>query len=82
MHFRLGGALFELQRWSEAATAFEQAARMDPADSAAAYNIALCNERQRFFRDAVKWFEETLRRDPAHPQAADIRQRIQELRNR
>lgn len=79
-HFRLGSVLFSQERWSEAKTAYEQAAKMNTTDAAATYNIALCLVNLGFRRDAVYWYEETLRRRPNHPRAADIRQRIQALR--
>ena len=79
-HFRLGSALFEQERWSEAKTSFEQSARMDPKDGASTYNIALCLVNLGFRRDAIYWYEESLRRDPNMPEAPQIRRRLQELR--
>ena len=79
-HFRLGVALYHQNRWSEARTSFEQNAKMDPTDAGSTYNIALCLVRLGFRADAVKWYEETLRRDPNRQDAGEIRRRIAELR--
>jgi tetratricopeptide (TPR) repeat protein len=64
IHFALGAALFELKRWVEAIDAFDIAARLDPTDAAATYNIALCQQNLGRRYDAIHWLEETLRRKP------------------
>ena len=53
---------------------------MDPKDDVAAYNVGVCLERLRFFNDAAKWYEETLRRNPNRTNASDLRRRIVSLR--
>jgi tetratricopeptide (TPR) repeat protein len=80
MHFALGSTLFALERWGEARAAFQQAATMNPKDAASAYNTGLSLLKLRFYRDAAKWLEEALRRDPRLPDAADVRSRIAVLR--
>ena len=81
MHFRLGAAHFELQHWEFARQSFEKAAQLDPEDATAAYNVAVCLVRLTYYRDAARWYEEVLRRNPDHRDKRDILQRIQELRN-
>lgn len=81
-HFELGTAYFNQKKWSLAATAYANAARLDPADSAAAYNVAVSYCNDRFYSDAITWYEETLRRDPNRKDRAQILALIQELRRR
>ncbi len=79
-HFRLGFALFNQSRWSEARASFEQSAKLDPADSGSAYNVALSLVRLGFRDDAARWYEETLRREPSRQDATQIRRLIAEIR--
>lgn len=80
MHFKLGSAYFEVENWEFARQSFEKAAQLNPKDSAAPYNIALCMIRLGFYRDAANWYEEVLRRDPNHRSREEILSRIQFLR--
>ncbi len=80
MHFHLGSAYFELENWQLAKQSFERVAEINPKDTAAPYNIALCLVRLRFFQDAANWFEEVLRRNPNHPERQEILKKIQTLR--
>jgi tetratricopeptide (TPR) repeat protein len=80
IHFALGLVLFKQEKWSEAQRSFERAAELDPRDDGAAYNVAISLARQSFFRDAAKWYEEALRRNPARSDATELRDRIRELR--
>jgi tetratricopeptide (TPR) repeat protein len=80
MHFALGAALFEQEKWNDAKAAFTRAANMNKADEAAAFNVALCFQRLGFTNDAATWYEEVLRRNPARSDAVQLRQRIQQLR--
>jgi S1-C subfamily serine protease/Tfp pilus assembly protein PilF len=80
MHFALGAAYFDSENWARAALAFEKAAELEPKDWAAAYNVALCMQRQYFRLDAARWFEEVLRRKPDHPEREDLLRRIRVLR--
>jgi tetratricopeptide (TPR) repeat protein len=80
MHFVLGAAYFGLEDWTNARQSYEKAAELEPKDSAAAYNVAVCNQRLGYFTDAVRWYEEVLRRNPSHPDKDSIRQRITLLR--
>lgn len=81
MHFELGAAYFDLENWNRAALAFKKAAELDPQDSAAAYNTALCMQRQGFSLDAATWFKEVLRRNPSHPNKEQILRTIRALEN-
>ena len=64
MHFALGSAYFGLERWKDAALAFESAARLDPTDAAAAFNVAVSNSNDRDTPAAIFWAREALRRSP------------------
>ena len=80
MHFKLGSAYFEVENWEFARQSFEKAAKLDLKDDAAPYNIALCFVRLGYQGDAVRWYEEVLRRNPNHSQKQEILARIQLLR--
>jgi Flp pilus assembly protein TadD len=80
MHFVLGSALFDLERWDQAQRAFEKASSVNPSDAAAPFNVALCLKKRGYYRDAARWFEEVLRRQPNHPQRADLLRDIETLR--
>jgi tetratricopeptide (TPR) repeat protein len=64
MHFRLGSTYFELKNWDFARQSFEKAAELNPKLAAAVYNVGLCYANQGYYRDAVKRYEEYLRRNP------------------
>jgi tetratricopeptide (TPR) repeat protein len=74
-HFALGSALFALERWTEAADAFERAARLEPTEPGATYNAALCHKNLGHRLDAIQWLEETLRRKPD----AQLREKTERL---
>lgn len=80
MHFVLGSAYFDLENWDRSARAFQKAAELDPTDAAAAFNVALCLHKQRFYLDAAKWYEEVLKRKPDHPDRAELLKKIRILR--
>jgi len=81
MHFHLGTAYFQVENWEFAKQSFEKAAQLDPKDTAAPYNIALCLARLGFYRDAANWYEEVLRRDPNYPEKKDILDQIEKWRH-
>jgi tetratricopeptide (TPR) repeat protein len=78
-HFALGSAYFKLEEWELARQSFEQSAQLAPKDTASAYNVALCYGRQRFWYDSARWYKEVLRRDPNHPDKAQIQRKIELL---
>lgn len=80
MHFTLGSAYYGAENWEFARQSYERAAQMDPKDTAAPYNIALCMVRLGYYHDAASWYEEVLRRNPSHPERQEILNRIQVLR--
>ncbi len=79
MHFTLGDTYFELQQWSLAEQSYEMAAKLDPKDPGAAYNIALCFANLGYRSDAVSWFKEVLRRNPQYKRKDEILRRIKDL---
>jgi tetratricopeptide (TPR) repeat protein len=79
MHFRLGNSYFELENWEFAMQSFEKAAELEPSDTAAPYNVAVCNERLGYRVDAARWYREVLHRDPHYPDRASIERRITQL---
>lgn len=80
MHFHLGAAYFGTENWEFAKQSYEKAAQLNPTDDASPYNVALCLIRLGYQRDAARWFEEVLRRNPNHPDRQDILTNIQALR--
>jgi tetratricopeptide (TPR) repeat protein len=80
MHFHLGSAYFEVENSRAAIQSFQKASELDPKDTAAVYNIALCYTRLGYYRDAASWYEEVLRRNPNHKDKQDILNRIRVLR--
>ena len=80
MHFNLGSAYFGVENWVSAKNSFEKAAQLNPKDDASAYNVALCNVRLGYYRDAADWYEEVLRRNPTHRNRQTILADIQRLR--
>lgn len=81
MHFRLASAYFELQNWDFARQSFEKAAEINPKLAAALYNVGLCYAKQGYYRDAAKWYEEYLRRNPNGSDRSDVEAAIKKLRN-
>jgi tetratricopeptide (TPR) repeat protein len=81
MHFHLGAAYFQLQNWQFAQQSFQKAAELDKSNAAAAYNVALCSQRMGFFRDAIQWYEEYLRRSPDAADKSDVLDQINKLKN-
>lgn len=79
MHFALGSALFDLKQYTEAAQAFQKAAELSPNESGSTYNVALCYYNLKFYKDAVRWYRETLRRNPNHPDKDEIARIISAL---
>jgi tetratricopeptide (TPR) repeat protein len=80
MHFELGMAYFGAENWTLARLSFEKAAELEPTDSSAMYNKALCESRLGQKLDAARSFEETLRREPSRKDRQDILRSIQLLR--
>lgn len=80
MHFTRGSAYFDIENWEFARQSFEKAAQLNPKDASAAYNVALCFDRLRYYGDAANWYEEVLRRNPNHRNRREILNRIQVLR--
>jgi serine protease Do len=61
MQFQLGSAYFDAENWVSAERAFEQVANMDRSNFSAAFNIALCLQRQSYFPDARRWYEDAIK---------------------
>lgn len=80
MHFNLGTAYFNVENWEFARQSFERAAQLDTKDDAAAYNVAICFVKLRYFSDAANWYEEVLRRNPSRRDKQELLNRIQTLR--
>jgi tetratricopeptide (TPR) repeat protein len=80
MHFAAGSAYFKLNEWSKCARAFERAAELNTGDVAAPYNVGLCLSRQGFYKDAARWMETALRRNPGRADRAQIEEMIRTWR--
>jgi tetratricopeptide (TPR) repeat protein len=81
MHFRLGSAYFELKNWDFARQSFEKAAELNPKLASAVYNVGLCYANQGYYRDAIKWYEEYLRRNPNGSDRSDVEAAIRRLKS-
>lgn len=80
VHFLRGMIYFDMGQWADAAEAFKHAAALDTTDAASTFNIALCLQNEGFDSDAADWFQETLRRDPAHPKRIELERHIKKVR--
>jgi tetratricopeptide (TPR) repeat protein len=80
MHFNLGSAYFSLENWNFALQSFEKAAELSPTEPASAYNVAICNQRIGHFGDAVRWYQEYLRRKPNAQDKTEVLERIRILK--
>jgi tetratricopeptide (TPR) repeat protein len=79
MHFELGCVYFELEQWPEAVQAFSKAAELAPEESSAAYNVAASYHNSQYYTEAIKWYRETLRRNPSRTDRQDILRAIDRL---
>jgi tetratricopeptide (TPR) repeat protein len=80
MHFELGYAYSKQENCEMAILSYEKAAELNPSDTASPFNIALCYIKMNYRLDAIKWFEEVLKRDPNHPDKETILERLRLLR--
>jgi tetratricopeptide (TPR) repeat protein len=81
MHFRLASAYFELQDWEFARQSFQKSAELNPKMFASIYNVALCYSKLGYYRDAITWYEEYLRRNPNASDRTDVEATIKTLKN-
>jgi tetratricopeptide (TPR) repeat protein len=68
-HTYLGGVLYDLGRFGEAAREQEEAIRLDPGMTAAYYKLALAEQALHVLPRAVGHFEEAVRREPGWAEA-------------
>lgn len=71
-HFALGTSLFFQQRWQDAHAAYLRAATLNRADAHAAFNTGLALENLGRPREALVWYEETLKRNPNIPERDQV----------
>lgn len=71
-HFALGTSLFFQQRWQEAHASYLRAATLNRADAHAAFNTDLALENLGRPREALVWYEETLKRNPNIPERDQV----------
>jgi hypothetical protein len=81
MHFNLGSAYFSLENWDFARQSFQKASELNTSEPASAYNVALCFVKLHYYRDAIPWYQEYLRRRPNAPDKDDVLSQIQKIRN-
>jgi len=79
MHFALGGAHFDLREFAESAQAYQKAAELSENDSAAAYNVAVSYYNSKYYSDALRWYRESLRRNPNSSNKEEIQRMIAQL---
>jgi tetratricopeptide (TPR) repeat protein len=66
LHFDLGQALMQEQRLGDAAVSFQRAAELDPSDWSGAFALGTVLYQQGRKEEALSWWKEALRRDPAN----------------
>lgn len=81
-HFQLGSAYFGQQKWPLARQSYLKAAELDSSDSSASYNVAVSYYNDGYFAEAIRWYEETLRRDPKRDDRPEIFAMISRLKRR
>ena len=59
-HYRLGNALFDVQRYDEARAAYEAAIKLSPEHESAHCNLGLCLRRLGFFPEAIAAYRKAL----------------------
>ena len=79
-YYVLGQALGAQRQWIPAAEALLEAARIDAANPYPAFNAAISLENAGRIPDAIRWYEEALRRDPNMKERDQIRAIIAKLR--
>lgn len=79
LHFERGSALYRDGRYAEAAAEFE-AARASSALPAIDYDVARAYDRMGRAREAIEAYGRFLAEAPADPDAADVRARVEVLR--
>ena len=68
----MGKVLEDMGRVKEAIAAYKKAIEIDPVAPSAHYNIALIYAERQDWTQAVFWFEEALRANPADKDAAQL----------
>ena len=81
-YYVLGQVLGTKQDWAQAAEAFARAAAIDPASATAAHNAGMAYKNAGRGADAIRWYEEALRRNPNMKERDQIRATIAQLRGR
>jgi tetratricopeptide (TPR) repeat protein len=79
MHFRLGSAYFSLENWDFALQSFQKASELDRKEPASAFNVALCHQKLRHWFDAIRWYQEYLKRNPTADDKAHVLETIRLL---
>lgn len=79
-HFYLGYALAQSGQSSRAITEFQTSLQLDPSLKEAVINIASNYQTLGDCANAISWYEKYLKENPGSPKTADIRQRVQGLK--
>jgi tetratricopeptide (TPR) repeat protein len=79
MHFNLGSAYFSLENWNFALQSYEKAAELNPKEPASAYDVALCHQKLHQWSEAVRWYQEYLKRRPDADDKAKVLETIRIL---
>ncbi|HEX6323186.1 MAG TPA: tetratricopeptide repeat-containing serine protease family protein [Vicinamibacterales bacterium] len=79
-YYVLGQALGAQRQWIPAAEALIEAARIDAANPYPAFNAAISLENAGRTADALRWYEEALRRDPNMKERDQIRAIVARLK--
>jgi tetratricopeptide (TPR) repeat protein len=77
-HTRQGSAYYDLNRFREAYTEFEQAYLLEQ-DPALLYNMGQCQRKLGNSEEALHFYKTYLRRAPQGPSSAEAEKRIREL---
>lgn len=77
-HARQGAAFYDLQRFQEAYTEFEQAYLIEQ-DPALLYNMGQCQKKLGNAEEALHFYKTYLRRAPDGPSSIEAQKRIKEI---
>jgi len=71
LHFALGNVYARQSRWSEAQRSYENACRLDPANPAFNFNLAVSLDHLGEIQAATRYYRESIRLNPYHHAGID-----------
>jgi tetratricopeptide (TPR) repeat protein len=73
--------LFRVAKLGVCSPELEKASELDSTMAPAAYNVGLCYVKLGYYREAPRWYEEYLRRNPTAQDRAEVETTIKKLKN-